>query len=85
MSNSSQTKDHTIKKWVEERNGKPTIIKDTDAKGKNEGVLRIRFDEHTEELKPISWDEFFKIFDKRKVAFLYDEDKESTFNKFVYS
>lgn len=86
MSASKQTKDHnTIQKWVEERNGKPALIEDTGNASNDGGVLRIKFDKGAEELKPISWSEFFEIFDERKVTFLYDADKGSTFNKFIYS
>lgn len=86
MSESKKTQDHnTIQKWVEERHGKPALVKNTRNSSDDGGVLRIKFDKSTEELKPISWDEFFKIFDEREVTFLYDADEGSTFNKFIYS
>lgn len=37
-------------------------------------------------LKAISWDEFFEIFEDRKLAFLYQDRTsggESRFNKFI--
>jgi len=84
MSESKTTTDHDeIRKWAESRDGSPAVIR-TDGKG---GVLRIDFGEKEEEFDQIDWDEFFKIFEDSKLAFLYqDETKDggtSRFNKFV--
>lgn len=84
MSSSDTTTDHeAIRKWAEARGGSPAVIR-TDGKG---GVLRIDFGEKEEEFDEIDWDEFFKIFDQNKLAFLYqDKTKDggtSRFNKFV--
>ncbi|MDR9780840.1 hypothetical protein B5K08_25870 [Rhizobium leguminosarum bv. trifolii] len=84
MSSSETTTDHkTIQKWAEKRDGKPAVIR-TGGKG---GVLRIDFGEKEEEFDQIAWDEFFKIFDESKLAFLYQDKtkdgKTSRFNKFV--
>jgi len=84
MSSSQTTTEHDkIRKWAEERGGRPSMV---DTKGKG-GILRIDFGEKEENLKEISWDEFFEIFDSNKLAFLYqDKTKdggESRFNKFV--
>lgn len=86
MDTSKETKDHdAIKEWVENRQGEPALVRDAESERKeNGGVLRIKFDEDTDELQAISWEEFFKIFDDRDLTFLYDTDKESRFNKFVY-
>lgn len=87
-STSNTTTDHnTIKKWVEERNGKPAKVKSTGSKN-DAGVLRINFPGGSEDsLENISWDEFFEKFDKEKLAFLYQDEKangeKSTFNKLV--
>jgi hypothetical protein len=81
MSKASTTTDHkVIQKWAEARSGKPSRVKDTEGSG---GILRIDFDEPEPGLEPISWDEFFKVFDKRKLAFLYQDERESRFNKFI--
>lgn len=84
------TVDHDeIKRWVEERGGSPSIVKSTKTgSGEREsGLLRIDFGEQDENLEPIEWDEFFRIFDKNDLAFLYQEETadgdESFFNKFV--
>jgi len=84
---SRTTTDHEeIKKWTEERDGKPAIVKGTH-EGES-GVLRINFPGGAENsLEEISWDEFFEIFDERKIAFLYQDKtadgKESRFFKFI--
>ena len=84
MSESTTTTDHdTIRKWAEARNGKPAKV-DTGGKG---GILRIDFGEPEESLEPISWEEFFQIFDDNQLAFLHQEKTgsggTSRFNKFV--
>jgi hypothetical protein len=84
MSSSKTTTNHDeIRKWAEERDGRPAVIR---TKGKG-GVLRIDFGEPEEEFDEIDWDEFFKIFDQNKLAFLYQEKTQnsgtSRFNKFV--
>ena len=84
------TTDHsTIKKWAEERGGKPTVVKETRGNQDTVGVLRIDFPGYSGEdsLKEISWEEFFETFDKKKLAFLYQDEsaegEESRFFKLV--
>ena len=84
---SHTTTDHKkIQKWAEERDGKPVIVEGTDKNGG--GLLRINFPGYAEDnLKEISWEEFFKIFDENNLEFIYQEDTkdggESRFFKFV--
>jgi len=77
------TTDHDeIRRWAEERGGRPSIVR-TDGRG---GILRIDFQEPDANLASISWDEFFRIFEDRKLAFLYQEEisgQTSRFNKLV--
>jgi hypothetical protein len=47
------------------------------------GILRIDFGEPEENLKEVEWDEFFKVFDENDLAFLYQDEGGSRFNKFV--
>lgn len=88
-SDSKTTKDHTtIKKWAEERDGEPAVVESTSNSGKGGGLLRINFPGYAEDnLKNISWEEFFRIFDENKLQFLYQEETkdggESRFFKFV--
>ena len=52
-------------------------------------VLRIDFAEPDEKLTPVSWEEFFRVFDERNLEFLYQDHTHdghiSRFNKFVKS
>jgi hypothetical protein len=87
----SATTDHgEIRRWVEERDGKPAVVASThDAKAS--GILRIEFPGYEaakdDNLEPIGWDEFFKIFDKNHLAFLHQDrtasGETSRFFKFV--
>jgi hypothetical protein len=88
MSASEKTTDHdTIRKWVEERDGRPSIVGSTGENGRKGGVLRIDFGDKDEELEEIDWDEFFEIFDENDLVFLHQDKtadgKISRFNKFV--
>lgn len=88
MSTSETTTDHnTIRKWIEDRGGWPTIVKATADKGKGGGLSRVDFREPDDALEEIDWEGFFRIFDENKLAFLYqDKTKDgetSRFNKFV--
>jgi hypothetical protein len=73
-----------IRRWAEERKAKPTMVEGTE-------ILRFDFEERDESgdeaLNPVSWDEFFKVFDSRKLEFLFQEHTQdgnfSRFNKFV--
>ncbi|PTM93592.1 hypothetical protein [Mycoplana dimorpha] len=84
MSEAKKTSNHSeIRKWVEERNGRPSRVK-----GAGEGgVLRIDFGKPEDNLEAISWDDFFRIFDENQLAFLHQDKtadgKVSRFNKFV--
>ena len=85
---SNTTTDHEeIRSWVEERDGHPAIVKGTEKGGS--ALLRIDYAGFSGEdrLEEITWDEFFKIFDENKLAFLYQEKTEdgglSRFSKFV--
>lgn len=76
-----------IRKWVEDRGGRPAIVKGTE-KG-DSALLRIDYPGYSGEdtLEEIEWDEFFEIFDNNKLAFLYQDSTEdggkSRFSKFV--
>jgi hypothetical protein len=79
------TTDHnTIKKWAEKHGGKPAAVDRTHKKD-DIGIIRVMFPKapHSEHdnLVEISWDEFFKEFDERKLALLYEA--ESMFSKLV--
>jgi hypothetical protein len=84
---SKKTTDHeTIRRWAEERGGRPARVRDTGS-GDDPGVLRIDFNEPDERLEQIPWDEFFQKFEEQRLAFLYQDEtaggQESRFFKFV--
>ena len=88
MAQASTTTDHKlIRKWIEERKGRPTVVKGTEGKD-GEGILRVDFREPDEKLEEIPWDEFFETFEDRKLAFLHQDKtadgKTSRFFKFVH-
>ena len=82
------TNQDEIRRWVEARGGKPATVKATHKDG-DPGLLRIDFPGYSgaDTLEPISWDEFFRKFDEKKLAFLYQEERksggESRFHKFI--
>ncbi|TGQ63484.1 MAG: hypothetical protein E5V49_12595 [Mesorhizobium sp.] len=84
MSQSQTTTDHDeIRKWAEERKGRPAVVR---SRGEG-GVLRIDFGEPEQAFEAIEWDEFFRIFEDNDLAFLYQgktaAGQTSRFNKFV--
>jgi hypothetical protein len=83
MAESNSTTDHEeIRNWVEARGGRPATVTAT-AGGEDAGILRIDFGEPEEGLTEISWDEWFETFDRSALAFLYQDEPESRFNKLV--
>lgn len=82
------TTDHdTIRKWVSERGGYPARVKGTKDEG-GSGVLRIDYPGYSGEdrLEPITWTEFFKGFEKNKLAFRYQDEaggSRSRFSKLI--
>jgi hypothetical protein len=86
---SRSTTDHDeIRRWTEERGGKPATV-EAIAGGREEvGILRIRFPGvgDGDALEDISWDAFFEKFDEKRLAFLYqDETKGGGTSRFFSS
>ena len=71
------TSHETIKRWVENRGAHPATVKGTTSD--TTGVLRIDFPGYSgkDTLKEVSWDAFFKKFDREKLAFLYQDKTAS--------
>lgn len=87
---SERTIDHEkIRAWAGERDGKPARAKNTGSAPNqaHNGLLRLDFGEPETSLEPISWEEFFEIFDENELTFLYEEKTRdgniSRFFKFV--
>ncbi|HEX8768981.1 MAG TPA: hypothetical protein VF714_11455 [Jatrophihabitans sp.] len=82
------TTDHdVIRAWAEARGGRPATVSGTEDSGQGGGVLRIEFDASEDRLDDSNWDEFFKVFDDRRLAFVYQEQtsdgETSRFNKLI--
>ena len=79
------TTDHdTIRKWAEKHGGKPAAVKSTHSDD-DVGIIRVMFpdapqSEH-DNLVEIDWEEFFREFDERELALLYDPN--GRFSKIV--
>lgn len=86
MSEARKITDHAeIRRWAEARGGVPSIVQETHGEDGG-GVLRFDFGEREPRLEPVEWDEFFEVFETRKLALLAQdsaEDRESRFFKFV--
>ena len=83
------TIDHaTIRRWVEERGGRPGQVKPAGG-GNDPEVLRIDFPELSGDgsLEPIGWERFFASFDRDRLAFIYQDrirnGQPGRFNKLV--
>lgn len=84
------TTDHDfIRRWVEERGGKPARVKRTGS-GDDPGILRIDFPGYSggDSLEEIGWEEFFEKFEESRLAFLHrdiqgDDGQPDRFNKLV--
>jgi len=85
------TTDHDeIRRWAEERGGRPAAVQGTGSDG-DPGILRIEFPDYAEadddNLVEISWDEWFDAFEQNELALLYQEETpdgdESRFSKLV--
>ena len=83
-----QTTDHeTIRHWAEERGAHPATVIGTTSD--TTGVLRLDFPGYSgkDTLKEVSWDAFFKKFDREHLAFLYQDKtasgRTSRFCKFI--
>jgi hypothetical protein len=84
------TTDHdVIRAGAEKRGARPAMVRRTE--NDEGGVLRLEFPDapggSSDELDEVDWDTFFKVFDDRKLAFVYQEQTAdggiSRFNKIV--
>lgn len=85
MAAAKSTTDHrVIRRWVEKHGGHPAAVRRTRSRG-NAGLIRVDFPGFSGEgsLEPIAWDEWFEQFERQKLAFLYQEGKDTHFNKLV--
>ena len=69
------TSHEVIRRWAEERDGVPATVEGTEH-GDHLGVLRFDFGGDSDQLKQVSWDEWFATFDARKLNFIYQEERK---------
>jgi hypothetical protein len=67
------THHEVIKRWAEERGGRPATVPGTEH-GDHLGVLRFDFGDKDDSLREVSWDEWFATFDDRQLNFIYQEE-----------
>jgi hypothetical protein len=83
---SKTTTDHDeIRAWAQERGAVPAAVEGTGDQPDHEpdaGLLRFEFRDN-DSLEEVDWDAFFRTFEDRKLAFLYEDGKDSRFNKFI--
>src|SRR5215218_8484348 len=73
LSGNTTTDHDEIRRWVEERGGKPATVKRTH-QGEDAGILRIDFPDGPEPaLEEIGWEEFFEKFEEKQLAFLHQD------------
>lgn len=83
------TTDHDrIRRWVEERGGKPSTVKSTHTDD-DPGLIRLDFPGYSggDSLEEIAWDEWFQKFDDSDLVLLHQETlasgEQSNFNKLI--
>ena len=69
------TSHEVIRRWAEDRDAVPATVEGTEH-GDHLGVLRFDFGGDSENLRHVSWDEWFATFDTRKLNFLYQEERK---------
>jgi hypothetical protein len=82
------TTDHeAIRRWAEVRGGRPVAARSADADAR---PIRLAFSDtaSTDDVEPISWDEWFRRFDEHGCALLIEEltsdGQVSRFNRLLY-
>jgi hypothetical protein len=67
------THHEVIRQWAEERGGRPATVAGTEH-GDHLGVLRFDFGGESDNLRHVSWEEWFETFDARRLNFIYQEE-----------
>ena len=79
----------TIRRWVEERGGRPAVVKARSRGDYEAAPPRIDFPQYrsTGILQRLPWEHFFQKFEEKRLAFVYQErtrtGQMSRFFKFV--
>jgi hypothetical protein len=70
------TTDHdVIRRWAQERNAVPATVEGT-GHGDHLGVLTFDFGGRSDRLRQVSWEEWFKTFDARRLNFVYQQERK---------
>lgn len=67
------THHEVIRRWAEERGGRPSTVEGTEHDD-HLGVLRLDFGDRSDNLREVSWEEWFATFDARRLNFIYQEE-----------
>jgi hypothetical protein len=77
MSRAEPLTDHDrIRHWAEQRGVRPARVRSTAGKGSG-GLLRLNFGQQDDDLEEITWDEFFTIFERSRLALLAQDEAPS--------
>jgi hypothetical protein len=69
------TSHEVIRRWAEERDAVPATVEGTEH-GDHLGVLRFDFGGDSDDLRHVSWEEWFDTFDARSLNFIYQEERK---------
>ena len=74
-----------VRQLIEDRDGYPAHLAGSEGEG-DQGLLQVGLAEvdQDEELKEISWEEFFEEFEGKDLAFAYREGGEEDRSDFTY-
>ncbi|MFL5925998.1 MAG: hypothetical protein ACJ77E_03580 [Gaiellaceae bacterium] len=77
------TSQDAIRRWVEERGGRPARVADTGRRRRPRASFGSTSASPTKASRRSRGIEWFRAFDGNELAFLHDDDSESRFNKLV--
>jgi hypothetical protein len=70
------TNHEVIRRWAEDRGAQPATVPGTEH-GEHLGVLTLDFPGYGgEKLRHVSWDEWFRTFDERRLNFIFQDKKK---------
>ena len=69
-----RTTDHEIiRNWILEHGGVPVVVRDATGEDGDAEILRLTFGKLSKDIERVSWNEFFTIFDMRRLRFRYED------------
>jgi hypothetical protein len=74
----------TIRQWVSERGGMPSMLRRTNHAAEDTLLINFPNDGSDEPAIDISWADFFRHFDDRNLAFIYQESLPDAEDAQVY-